>query len=58
MDYEIPHELIDALIHKKTSYQLVPPHTHRKNLAERTIQTYKNHLKPGLASLDPEFLLT
>ena len=46
------------MVHNKTSYQIVPPHTHRRNLSERAIQTYKNHLKAGLASLDPEFTLT
>ena len=34
---------------------MVPPKTHRSNAAERAIQTYKNHFKAGLASLDPDF---
>ena len=37
---------------------MVPPHTHRRNLAERAIQTWKNHFKAGLASIDPNFPLT
>ena len=37
------------------SFQLVPPHTHRANAAERAIQTFNNHFKAGLASLDPDF---
>ena len=57
MDSEISQELIAAMVHNKTSYQLAPPHTHRRNLAERAIRTYKNHLKAILASLDPEFPL-
>ena len=32
----------------KTNYQLVPPHIHRANAAERAIQTFKK-------SLDPDF---
>ena len=52
MDNEISQELTTAMVHSKTSYYLVPSHTHRQNLVERAIQTYKNHLKAGLASLD------
>ena len=39
MDNEISQEFITTLDKNKTSYQLVPPHTHRQNLAERAIQT-------------------
>ena len=39
------------------TYQLVPPQIHRPNLAERAIQTFKNHLKAGLATVDPDFPL-
>jgi hypothetical protein len=37
------------------TYQLVPPHVHRRNAAERAIQTYKNHLLSFLATCNPEF---
>ena len=30
------------------NYQLVEPHTHRVNAAERAIRTFKNHLVAGL----------
>ena len=40
---------------KKWHYQLVPPHNHRANAAERGIQSFQNHFKVGLASLDPNF---
>ena len=40
---------------RKVAFQLVPPHNHRANAAEREIQTFKNHFKAGLASLDPNF---
>ena len=40
-----------------TKYQLVPPHRHRANAAECSIQTFKNHFKAGIASLDPDFPL-
>jgi hypothetical protein len=38
-------------------YQLVPPHCHRRNAAERAIRTFKENVVPGLASVDPDFLL-
>ena len=58
MDNEISDEFISALTKHNVTYQLVPPHTHRRNLAERAIQTYKNHFKAGLASVDPNFPLS
>ena len=36
-------------------YQLVPPHIHRRNAAERAIQTFKHHFLAILASCDPHF---
>jgi hypothetical protein len=38
-------------------YQLVPPHCHRLNAAERAIWTFKEHFVSGLASVDPDFPL-
>ena len=38
-------------------YQRVPPHVHRKNAAERAIQTLKNHLIAGLSSTHNDFPL-
>ena len=37
MNNRISQELIAAMIHSNTQYQLVPPHTHRRNLAEREL---------------------
>ena len=37
------------------TYQLVPPHLHRNNSVERSIQTFKDHLIAGLSSADPSF---
>jgi hypothetical protein len=39
------------------AYQLVPPHCHRRNAAERSIRTFKEHFVAGLSSVDPAFLL-
>ena len=36
-------------------YQLVPPHTHRSNAAERTIRTFKAHFLSILAGVAPDF---
>jgi hypothetical protein len=38
-------------------YQLVPPHCHRHNAAERAIQTFKEHFLAGISSVDPTFPL-
>jgi hypothetical protein len=38
-------------------YQLVPPHCHRRNAAERAIQASKEHFVAGLSSVDPTFPL-
>jgi hypothetical protein len=34
-------------------YQLIPPHFHRRNAAERAIQTLKEHFVAGLSYVDP-----
>jgi hypothetical protein len=38
-------------------YQLVPPHCHRRNAAERDIQTFKEQFVAGMASAEPHLLL-
>ena len=58
LDNEISKELTEAFTKQDTAYQLVPPHSHQRNLAERAIQTWKNHFKAGLATTDPKFPLT
>jgi hypothetical protein len=37
------------------TYQLVPPHYHRRNAAERAIRTFEEHFVTGLSSADPSF---
>ena len=39
----------------KATYQLVPPDVHRRNLAERAIQTFKAHFLSILAGLSKAF---
>jgi hypothetical protein len=36
-------------------YQLVPPHCHRRNAAERAIRTFKEHFVAGISSVDHYF---
>ena len=55
MDNEISAELKKAFVKYDVNFQLVPPRSHRRNLAERAIQTWKNHFKAGIASADPKF---
>jgi hypothetical protein len=38
-------------------YQLVPPHCHRRNAAERAILTFKEHFVAGISSVDTTFPL-
>ena len=54
LDYECSRDLKTAFGKEKIMFQMVPPSTHRANAAERAIQTFKNHLKAGLASTDPK----
>jgi hypothetical protein len=39
------------------AYQLVPPHCHRRNAAERAIRTFKEHFLAGLSSVDPSLTM-
>jgi hypothetical protein len=39
------------------AYQLVSPHCHRRNAAERAIRTFKEHFVAGISSVDPAFPL-
>ena len=39
---------------KKNTCQLVPLHFHRRNVAEGSIKTFKNHFLAGLASCNPQ----
>lgn len=55
MDNECSLELKSALTKENITLQLVPPHIHHANAAERAIQTRKHHFKAGLATIDPDF---
>ena len=55
MDNEASNSLKHALIKHNIDYQLVPPHLHRRNMAERAIQTFKNHFISCLCTAPPGF---
>jgi hypothetical protein len=44
LDNEIFDDLKSVIKHNNLEYELVPPHNHRRNIAEKGIQTYKSHL--------------
>ena len=55
LDNEFPAGLKQVMRHAGVAFQLVPPHLHRTNAAERTIATYKDHIIAGISSCDPSF---
>ena len=54
LDNEASTEFKKA-IQKNCTIQLVPPDNHQRNLAERAIQTFKNHFKAILNGVDDSF---
>ena len=55
MDYKCPNEIQSTIKSLGGTYQLVPPHQHRRNAAEAAIRTFKNHFFSGLATCDPQY---
>ena len=55
LDNELSYELKSSFEKYKVIYQLVPPHIHRRNAAERAIQTFKSHLLSGLATCHSQY---
>ncbi len=54
LDNEVSMRFKDE-IKKNCAMQLVPPDTHQRNLAERAIQTFKNHFIAILSGVDESF---
>ena len=54
-DNECSNNLKQAITMNRMKYQLVHPQQHRRNAAERAIQTFKHHFIAGLASTNPQF---
>jgi hypothetical protein len=57
LDNEASVALKNFFTTNDVEYQLVPPHCHRRNAAERVIRTFKEHFVAGLSSVDPTFPL-
>ena len=55
LDNEHSQDLKDTFLNEQVKFQLVPPHVHRRNAAERAIRTYKNHLITGSCTCDSRF---
>ena len=58
LDNEFSSQLKDTLTKARLNFQLVPPHVHRRNAAERAIKTLKNHFLSVLATADKEYPIT
>jgi hypothetical protein len=57
LDNKASLALRNYLTKQGITYQLAPPHIHRRNNAERAIQTFKNHFIAGICSVYPNFPL-
>ncbi|KAI2490331.1 hypothetical protein MHU86_24250 [Fragilaria crotonensis] len=57
LDNEASTALKSFMTNHEVDFQLVPPHVHRRNAAERAIRTFKNHFIAGLCSTDRNFPL-
>ena len=55
LDNETSQLVTNFLKTSNVSFQLVPPHIHRRNAAERAIRTFKNHFITILCSAHPDF---
>ncbi len=55
LDNEASNALKQFNQKNQVNFQLVPPHMHRRNAAERAIRTFKNHFVAGLCSTDDNF---
>ena len=55
IDHETSDELLKAIKEKGLTYEIMPPKNHRRNPAERAIQTFKGHFISVLNGLDRDF---
>jgi hypothetical protein len=55
LDNEASNALKNFFTVNNIAYQLVLPHCHRRNAAERAIRTFKEYFVAGLSSVDPSF---
>ena len=57
LDNECLEEFKETIKENKMTYQLVPPNDHRRNVAEKAIQTFKHHFVSVFCGADDDFLL-
>jgi hypothetical protein len=57
LDNEASKLLLDHMDNEGIDYQLTPAGLHRRNSAEKAVQTFKNHFIAGLCSTNPNFPL-
>ena len=55
LDNEASEAFKATIVTNGMDYQLVPPHIHRRNLAERAIQTWKDHFIAIMSGVDKSF---
>ena len=55
LNNECSEEFKEAIRANKMAYELVPADDHRRNIAERVIQTDKSHIISVLCGCDPDF---
>ncbi len=55
LDNEASKAFLKAITDNGCKHQLVPPHVHRQNRAERAIRTFKDHFLSILAGMAPTF---
>jgi hypothetical protein len=55
LDNEASRAFLHAITANGCKYQLVPPHVHRRNRAERAIRTFKDHFLTILAGVAPTY---
>ena len=55
MDNEVSEDLKKYSEDSDIQVQLVPPHMHRINAAERAVRTFKKHFISALCIVDPLF---
>ena len=57
LDNECSKACKEFMRSQEVDFQQAPPHSHRRNTAERAIRTFQNHFIAALCSVDPLFPL-
>ena len=47
----------EKILENDMKYLLVPPHDHRRNVAEKAVQVFKDHFVSVLCGTDTDFLM-